>query len=131
MVHRTYLTEDGQKAAVEKQKMFMPGNIPDGAAVRLGPVGDTLGVAEGIESALSVTRLFGLTCWATGSTGLLQKWRPPDGVKKVVISLDNDRNFAGFAAGYTLAHRICDSVEVEVQFPPLGMDYNDLLRQTV
>jgi putative DNA primase/helicase len=129
MIHRTYLTDDGHKAAVEKQKMFMPGNIPDGAAVRLGPVCDTIVLAEGIESALSVTKLFGVTCWATCSTGIMQKWRPPEGVKKVIIFGDLDLNFAGKAAAYTLAHRICDVVEVGLRFPPeVGIDFNDVLR---
>jgi putative DNA primase/helicase len=127
MVHRTYLTEDGQKAPVEKQKMFMPGHIPDGSAVRLGPVCDILGLSEGIETALSVTKLFGVTCWATCSTGFMVKFRPPAEVKKLIIFGDLDRNYSGHAAAYTLAHRIYDSVEVEVMFPSAFGDFNNAL----
>lgn len=130
MVHRTYLTEDGQKAAVEKQKMFMPGNIREGSAVRMSPIADILGICEGLENALSVTKMFGVPCWAACSTGLLQKWRPPNGVKQVTIFADSDSNWAGHAAAYTLAHRICDSVDVDVRFPStVNTDWNDLLNE--
>jgi putative DNA primase/helicase len=36
--------------------------MPAGAAVRLMAHGDTLGIAEGIETALSASALFGVPC---------------------------------------------------------------------
>ena len=128
MIHRTYLTEDGQKAAVGKQKMFMPGNIMEGSAVRLGPVCDKMGIGEGLENSLSAAKIHGISCWAAMSTRLLEKFRPPEGVKKLIIFGDLDSNFSGQASAYVLAHRICDMVEVELRFPPnLDVDWTDYL----
>ena len=127
MVHRTYLTEDGQKAALEPVKMFMPGKVTPGSVVQMGS-GEEIAIAEGLETALSVTKIMGIPCWAACSTQLMMQWKPPAGVKRVVIAPDNDENFAGFAAGYTLAHRICDIVKVTVQYPSGFGDWNDQLR---
>ena len=63
-LHRTYLTDDGRKAAVREPRLLMPGIIAKGAAIRLAPAGDALGIAEGIETALSASALFGVPCWA-------------------------------------------------------------------
>ena len=127
MVHRTYLTEDGQKAALIPVKMFMPGKVTPGSAVQMD-YGEEIAIAEGLETALSVTKIMGIPCWATCSTQLMMQWKPPAGVKRVVIAADNDANFSGFAAGYTLAHRICDIIKVTVQYPPTFGDFNDQLR---
>jgi putative DNA primase/helicase len=51
-LHRTYITLDGRKAPVDTPRRFMPGIIAKGAAVRLAPAIDTLGIAEGIETAV-------------------------------------------------------------------------------
>jgi putative DNA primase/helicase len=56
----------------EKSRKMMPGSVPKGSAVRLTPVvpGGTLGIAEGIETALSVSILFNMPCWAAiGASG--------------------------------------------------------------
>lgn len=128
MVHRTYLTEDGQKAALEPVKMFMPGRVVPGSAVRLGPVCDMLACAEGVEDALSVTKLTGIPCWASTGTRLMEQFNPPEGVKKLIIFGNFDHNFAGQASAYTLAHRIHDKIEIDVRFPAQSGDWNDLLR---
>ena len=62
-VHRTYLCADGRaKADVTPCKMTLG---PLGSsAVQLGPVAPAMGVAEGIETALSVAQLFRIPCWA-------------------------------------------------------------------
>ena len=49
-VYRTYLTEDGRKAPVEDVKRMMAGTMPAGAAVRLFPLAERMGIAEGIET---------------------------------------------------------------------------------
>ncbi len=66
-LHRTYLTADGRKAPVLEPRRLMLGTIAKGAAIRLAPAGDALGIAEGIETALSASVLFGVPCWAAGS----------------------------------------------------------------
>jgi putative DNA primase/helicase len=126
MVHRTLLTADGRRDS----RLFMPGTIPDGAAVRLMPHGDVLGIAEGIETALSASILFEIPCWAALNTSLLKKWTPPADVKRVVIFGDCDANFAGHAAAYELARRLAEKVSVSVEIPrQIGTDWNDVLRE--
>jgi putative DNA primase/helicase len=129
-LHRTYLSEPGVKAAVEKPKMFMPGPVPQGGAVRLGPAADTMGIAEGLETSLSASILFGVTVWAALSTGGMMGWIPPEGCKNVIIFGDRDENFAGQAAAYALAHRLSTKkIGVTLQFPDPeeGFDWNDAL----
>ncbi len=103
--------------------------MPKGSAIRLCEPGDTLGIAEGIETALSVTALFGVPCWAAISDTILKGWEPPPDVRQVIVFGDNDENSAGQAAAYALAHRLAvRDRSARVDLPPLGMDWNDVWR---
>ena len=106
ILHRTFLTEPGVKADVEKVKMFMPGRVPPGGAVRLGPVAEVMGIAEGIETALAASLLHSIPVWATLSAGNLTKWEPPKGVKTVIVFADLDDSFTGQTAAYQLATKL-------------------------
>lgn len=132
-LHRTYLTNDGHKADVESVRRLMPGKLEPGCAVRLTPVAETLGIAEGIETAMSATILTGVPCWAALNTSLLELWELPEGVKKVVIFADNDANFAGEKAAYQLAFKLVSKrrgVVQEIKVPETtGWDWNDVLIQ--
>jgi putative DNA primase/helicase len=128
LLHRTYLTVDGHKAPVIEPRRLMPGTFAKGAAIRLAPAGDALGIAEGIETALSASALFGVPCWAAVSAGMLAAWQPPSEAKRIIIFGDNDSNYAGHATAYTLARRLrSDERVVEVQIPAeVGSDWNDV-----
>ena len=128
ILHRTYLTDDGRKAPVIEPRLFMQGTIAKGAAIRLAPAGDTLGIAEGIETALSASALFGVPCWAAGNAGLLAAWQPPPVAKRIIVFGDHDPGYAGQAVSYALARRLgSDGRVVEVQIPPMaGADWNDV-----
>jgi len=131
-IHRTYLTSNGDKAAIEKSRMLMQGSIPDGSAIRLFPYQDTLGIAEGIETAISAYAIFGIPTWASISSSMMVKWLPPAPVRKVYIFSDNDKGFAGQAAayrlGYQLAHSNAKYEIVKVVVPDItGADWNDVL----
>ena len=129
-VHITYLTEEGQKARVEKVRKFHPGKIPEGGAVRLSASAETMGVAEGIETALAAQMLFEVPVWATLSTIGLTKWEPPQSVKHVIVFGDADEKFAGQHAAYALAYRLAvKGLNVEVRLPDeVGTDWNDVWR---
>lgn len=129
-LHRTYLDAEGRKAEVGSPRKMM-GAMPVGAAVRLMAHGDTLGIAEGIETALSASALFGVPCWAALNAGLLQDWSPPDGVTTVWVFGDNDANSTGQAAAYSLAHRLnAKGIRAVVEIPQAaGTDWNDVHRQ--
>ncbi len=130
-VHRTYLGEHG-KADVETPRKLMPGPVPPGSAVRLGPVAGAMGVAEGIETALAASQLFGLPVWAALTAGLLEKWEPPQECREIVILGDNDshKQFRGEQAAYTLANRLAaKGMAVRVKVPRLpGTDWCDVLK---
>jgi putative DNA primase/helicase len=127
-LHRTYLANDGRKAPVIEPRLLMPGIFAKGAAIRLGPIADVLGIAEGIETALSATALFGVPCWAAGTATLLAAWQPPLEARRIIIFGDNDANYAGQAAAYALARRLgSDERLVEVQIPiDVDTDWNDV-----
>jgi putative DNA primase/helicase len=128
ILHRTYLTADGRKAPAIEPRRLMPGTFAKGAAIHLAPAGDALGIAEGIETALSASVLFGVPCWAAVSAAMLAAWQPPSEAKRIIIFGDNDASYAGQAAAYALATRLrSDERVVEVQIPAVvGADWNDV-----
>lgn len=130
ILHRTFLTEDGKKAPVESPRRIMPGYVPKGGAIRLGPPAEVMGVAEGIETALSAAIMFNMPVWATTGTSGLTSWVPPPEAKQVYIFGDKDRKYAGQATAYALAHRLAcsgfDWENVRVSLPSeFGTDWND------
>lgn len=128
-IHRTFLTVDGGKADVEAPRRMMPGAVPKGSAVRLCVAESAMGIAEGIETALSAEELFKVPTWAALNAEMLRAWLPPDGTTKVTIFGDNDRNHVGQAAAHDLARRLSATCAVEVKIPDQsGADWNDILR---
>lgn len=83
------------KATVPKpKKMYsiIEGKSVSGGAVRLGKVtGRTLGLAEGIETALAVNQATGMVVWATLTATLIAAFEPPKGVTEIVVWADKDR----------------------------------------
>ncbi len=128
-VHFTYLTPEGRKASLDPARKLAPGPVPAGGAVRLFPSAETMGIAEGIETALSAAQLFGVPVWAALTAGALVKWQPPETCKCVIVFGDHDESFTGQASAYALAHRLRkDGYHVDVRFPEeVGNDWNDVL----
>ena len=126
-LHRTYLSPICGKAEVHTPRKMM-GSMPNGAAVRLMHHEETLGIAEGIETALSASILHDCPCWAALNAELLAKWVPPEGVTRVIIFGDNDASSTGQAAAYTLAKRLkAMGLSAIVQIPGrTGDDWNDV-----
>lgn len=130
--HRTFLTADGRKAPVTPAKM----NLGDAAPIELGPVMPRMGIAEGIESALCATQMFGAPVWSAGCADGVSKWAPPESASHILICGDNDANFVGQAAAYALAkrlvheHRNDPGFKVEVLIPSeVGTDWADVFAQ--
>lgn len=128
-IHRTYLHGD-KRADIEKPKKMMPHNGQmAGGAVRLFPYTDTLGIAEGIETAIAAAQIFEIPTWAALSATLLEQWEPPD-VRQVVIFGDRDKSYAGQKAAYVLANRLTTKgMIVNVEIPPKG-DWADRVKDT-
>jgi len=133
-MHRTFLAPDGSgKAEMASPRKIMPGELPDGACVRLGEYvpGGPLGVAEGIETALSASALWDMPVWATISTAMMKRWAAPEGCEEIAVFADNDEKFGGLAAAYALAHRLaCAGLHVTVHAPPEPGDWNDYLQRS-
>jgi putative DNA primase/helicase len=130
-MHRTFLRPDGlAKAEMATPRKLMPGEVPEGACVQLSDyTGGPLGIAEGIETALSASALFSMPVWAAISARLMSKWSPPEGCDEVAVFGDHDPKFGGQAAAYALAHRLAvKNIAVTVHIPPTpGEDWNDVL----
>lgn len=128
-MHRTYL-QDGRKASVPAPKKLMQGLPLAGAAIRLTPVSRSLGIAEGVETALAASELFEVPTWSCISTSGIETFEPPEGVEHIVIFADHDENFAGQAAAYRAAHRLAlRGFEVEVCTPAAAGDWLDELNR--
>ena len=129
-IHRTYLASDGNKANVSVVKKIV-GTIPPSSAVRLSQPSSTIGIAEGIETALSAFVQFGVPVWSCISANGMEKWTPPTGTERVLVFGDNDLNGTGQAAAWNLAKRLMASgVAVEVKIPKQpGTDWADFLKE--
>ena len=129
-LHLTYLTLDGAKADMPKAKQMAPAPIPKGGAVRLAPSAETMGIAEGIETALSASILYDIPVWAALSAGAMTSWEPPPTVRHVIVFGDSDISLTGQHAAYACGNRLqLSGWNVEVRIPDdRPCDWNDVLR---
>jgi len=130
-LHRTYL-EGEQKAKIDSpRKLMKPVTSLSGGAIRLfKPQNNTLGIAEGIETAIAARQITQIPTWAAVSSTLLKAFQPPDDIKRLVIFADADANFCGQQAAYTLANRLVQTDRIiEVELPEMGKDFNDCLME--
>lgn len=139
-VHRTYLSNDGRKAPVDKPKKLMSSpysGATDGAAIRLFPKqrstdsGLILGIAEGIETALAVRKLFGVNTWATWCSAGMAKFVPPIDLTALNIYVDNDES--GRKSAGQIIRRLAEervSLETRCHLPNLiGQDWDNVWQQ--
>ena len=128
-LHRTYLTPDGAKADVPCVKKLVRSRL-EGGLIRISEPGDVLGVAEGVETALAASGIFGVPVWSAVSVGGFSRFKVPEGVRKVMVFGDNDAGYAGQAGAYNLAMRLKrddPGLEVEVCIPSVeGYDWADV-----
>lgn len=94
-------------------------------AVRLAPCAARLGLAEGIESALSASAIFGVPCWATLGTERFALVSIPPQVTELLLFLDHD---GGGRRAEMLARAAHPELAIEAHYPPrAGDDWNDVL----
>jgi putative DNA primase/helicase len=88
-VQRTFLDPPGRKAAIDSPRRAL-GPVTAGI-VKLAPIeaDGRIGIAEGVETALSATQLHGIPCWATLGTEMFGMRPLPDGAREVLLFLDN------------------------------------------
>jgi hypothetical protein len=118
-LHRTFLAYDGTAKADMPSPRKMLGAV-EGGVVRLCAAAPVLGIAEGIETALAVTALFGVPCWAALSARNLSVFAPPAGVTKLLIFADAGK--AGEDAARVLKNTC--GLPCDVILPRGGDDFN-------
>jgi hypothetical protein len=91
------------------------------------PASGTLGLAEGIETAIAATQLSGIACWASLGSARFGRVAIPDGVERLILFLDNDR--AGRRAEQLARAAHGGRCLVEPRYAePAGADWTDVLR---
>jgi len=89
-IHRTFLsTEASTKAAFDKPKRAL-GALGEAAVRLFAPVSGKLGLAEGIESAMSAYALTGIPVWATLGNERFGLVSMPESVTELHFFVDND-----------------------------------------
>jgi len=109
-LHKTYLTLDCTKADVPVVKKLERGVGVNSFAVPLAPLrGNTLGIAEGLESALAASMVEGMPVWSCLNGPSMAGFAVPanllDVVERVVIFADNDPKRSHRGADGTVHHR--------------------------
>ena len=132
-LHRTYISDIGQKAPVPcPKKLSRTSGLLAGASIKLfepttinGKL--TLGVAEGIETALACYLASGIPTWSCVSASGIKSFQWPDGLQSLVIFGDNDASGVGQSAARELAGRAAAAgLECRVLIPEIvGTDWLD------
>ena len=132
-LHRTYISNMGRKAPVPcPKKLSRTSGLLAGASIKLfeptiinGKL--TLGVAEGIETALACYLASGIPTWSCVSASGIKSFEWPAGLQSLVIFGDNDASGAGQSAARDLAGRAAAAgLECRVLIPKtIGNDWLD------
>jgi len=124
-IHRTYLNA----AVPVRKKMMTPVDSVRGGAIRLCPPAESLGIAEGIETALACAELFGVPMWSVYSARNMEAVMLPSEVRHVGIFADNDINGVGQRAADILRARLVREGRTATVLvaPTLGCDWLDEL----
>ena len=124
-VHRTFLSGNA-KAGFDKPKRAL-GTL-SAAAVRLfAPASGKLGLAEGIESAMSAYALTGIPVWATLGNERFGLVSVPESVTELHLFVDHDAG-GELAASRGLAAHARDARTIQVRMPSSrDTDWNDEL----
>lgn len=129
-LHRTWICANGSKAPLAPPRMLLAGHRKRGGVVRLWPdeaVTTSLGIAEGIESALSLAHTF-TPVWACIDASNLAEFPVLEGIECLTIGADNDP--VGIAAASACKERwIRAGRMARIVMPPTpGTDLNDMVR---
>lgn len=132
-LHRTYISTHGKKAPVPcPKKLTGTSGLLAGASIKLfepriinGKV--TLGVAEGIETALACYLASGVPTWSCVSAWGIKSFEWPAGLQSLVIFADNDASGVGQSSARELAGRAAAAgLECRVAIPKtVGTDWLD------
>ncbi|EJX4431609.1 toprim domain-containing protein, partial [Salmonella enterica] len=136
-LHRTLLDGDRKADVVAAKKLMALQEssyleYAGSVAIRMFPPAATLGIAEGIETALSCRQIYRCNVWSVMNTSFMEKFIAPPGVNHLVIFADNDTHGAGLAAAFKCGKNNIlsrnDVEKVSIRWPDLP-DFNDMLTE--
>lgn len=130
-LHRTWIQDDGRKAEVDQPRLLLGKHRKQGGVIRLWPdeaVTCGLGIAEGIETALSLAWGYA-PVWSCIDAGNLAAFPYLPGIESIVIAADNDPT--GNVAARTCAVRWADAGAEVVVTRQLENDLNDTLKEAL
>ena len=131
-LHFTRLAPDGRgKAPCERPKRLLAGHRKTGGVIRLvedAEVTQSLGLAEGIQTALTVMACGWRPVWATVDAGNMAALPVLNGIETLTLFADNDLSGAGRKAAQECAERWREAgKEAGIVMPELlGSDWNDV-----
>ncbi len=108
-LHCIYITEEGRKIAKQPAKKIhhvLYKRATSGGAIRLFEPGETLLIAEGIETSLAVHEMLQEPVWAATSAGTMGVMEIPVSVRRIIICADFDKSGAGTEAARKLGTRL-------------------------
>jgi hypothetical protein len=117
----------GKLAGFERPKRAL-GSLGCGAVRVAPPEQGRLGLAEGIESALSAMQLFGIPCWATLGNERFGLVSIPESVRELFLFIDNDAGGAHAEERALKAYAAPDRVIHSRAPVSPGFDWNDELK---
>lgn len=119
----------GSKAPLRVAKKTL-GPMGDGA-IRLGPPQRTIGIAEGLETGLSVKQLYSLPVWVSCGAWRMASIALPEVVERVIIFADNGSE-GEKAALKAQDHFAAQGYAADIEMPPAEFsDFNDVLMAAV
>ncbi len=127
--HRTFLADDGKGKADVATPRKMAGPSGSGPTIRRMPAAPLMGIAEGIETALSAARLFRIPVWSVICAHGIEAFVAPAECRHLTIFTDHDRNGIGQRAAEALRSRL--DMPVEIKLPDkAGTDWNTELTES-
>ncbi|MBT0667407.1 toprim domain-containing protein [Novosphingobium profundi] len=127
-IQRTFFARHDARRAPDLPDPRMMLGRPGRAAVLLAPAEGILGLAEGIETALSAMILFGMPVWATLGAERFHQIGIPSRIRHITLFPDNDRAGEMAVARALVAYADPGRV-IAIKFPPARFkDWNDVLR---
>lgn len=126
-IHRTFLSSEASgKAAFEKPKRAL-GALGEAAVRLFAPASGKLGLAEGVESAMSAYALTGIPVWATLGNERFGLVSVPESVTELHLFVDHDAG-GELAASRGLAAYAREGRTIHVRKPSSrDTDWNDEL----
>lgn len=125
--HLTYLDGVAKANVPSQRKVMPPVETITGGAIRLYPAGESMGIAEGVETAIAAHLLTGIPVWAAVSAHGIETFVPPAECKRLTVFADNDESYTGQASAFALAKRMSRAgIDCRVEVPG-APDWNDEL----